>query len=287
MLGKLFKHDMRQISKVVLPFMVFVFGTTILGTAALKFAREAGHNLDEGVVRNLFTISLYLIFGFSVFALFAYSVLSVFLSVSRYYKNLFTDEGYLTFTLPVKSSTLIFSKLWSTLIWMLISMAVVVVCVLIYVTFGGAPIGTVINAGFYEALGEIVWPGLKKFFAELDVSNTLMAIEIIALEFVAIVYSVLSLFLAITIGSILAKKHKILASIGIYYLINTVTSTATTVFLTILMFGAAGIHNLYTDQSANAFVHLFLTSMLLIYTIIMVAEFLITNHLLKKKLNLQ
>lgn len=287
MLGKLFKHDMRQLSKVMLPFMVFVFGTTILGTAALKFARETSYRFNDSIIQTLFSISLYFIFGFSVFALFAYAVLSVFLSVSRYYKNLFTDEGYLTFTLPVNSSSLILSKLFSTLIWTLISVVVVIACIILYITFGGAPIGNVINTEFYKTLGEIVWSGLKWFFSELHASYTFMAAEIVVLEFVAMVYGILSLFLSITIGSIIAKKHKILASIGIYYLINTSVSTGTTIVITLLSFGTFGLHHVYADQAADTFVHIFFTCMILIYAAIMVAEFLITNHLLKKKLNLQ
>lgn len=281
MLDKLFKHDMRQISKMMLPFMIFVFGTTILGTAALKLAREASYNFDDNVIRNLFSVSLYFIFGFSVFALFAYSVLAVFVSVSRYYKNLFTDEGYLTFTLPVNSSTLIFSKLWSTLIWTFVSVVVVIACVFLYITFGGAPIGKIINTDFYEILGAL-FSDLKSVFSELRVSYAFMGIEIIMLEFVAMVYGVLSLFLAITIGSIIAKKHKILASIGIYYAINSAVSTVTTIVMTILVFGTFG-----ADPAVDTAVHIFLISVLLIYSAIMVTEFFITNHLLKNKLNLQ
>lgn len=281
MLGKLFKHDMRQLSKILLPFMVFVFGTTILGSAALKVAREIGHRFDDGIVKDLFSVSFYFIFAFSVVALCAYAVLSVFLSVSRYYKNLFTDEGYLTFTLPVKSSTLVFSKLWSTLLWTLLSAVVVIACIFLYVTFGGAPIGKVIHAEFYRALGEVVWPGLKWFFSELNASYAFMALEGIALEFVAMVYVILSLFLAITIGSIVAKKHKILASIGFYYAINTAVSTATTIVMMILAFGMIGM------QAADTVIHVFLISMFFIYAAIMVTEFLLIHHLLTKKLNLQ
>lgn len=287
MLGKLFKHDMRQIAKIMFPFMLLVFGTTILGTAALKCAREASHNFHAGLISGLFNVSLYLLFAFSVFALLAYAVLAVFLPVSRYYKHLFTDEGYLTFTLPVKTSTLIFSKLWAALIWTVVSIVVVLVCILLYVTFGGAPIGKVVNTGFYEALKTVVWPGLKLFFTEIDASSKWMVVEFIASELVAIVYGILLMFLAITIGSIIAKKHKILASIGIYYLINTAISTATTIMIMVLSFGTVSMFEPYADQSADPFVHVMLIGMLFLHTGIMIAEFLVTNHLLKKKLNLQ
>ena len=275
---------MRQISKVMLPFMILIFGTTILGTAALKFGREVSYSVDDYAIRNILNSSLYLIFGFSVFALFAYAVLAIFISISRYYKNFFSDEGYLTFTLPVKSSTLIFSKLWATLLWTLISGAVVAVCILIYVTFGGAPIGKVINVEFYETLGEAMRLILKGLFTELDISDAFILAEAVVLGFISMVYGMLSLFLAITIGSIVAKKHKILASIGFYYLIHTAISTVTMVFMTIISFNTV---NISTYASYELVLHLYLIGMIFIYTVITVAEFLITDYLLKNKLNLQ
>ena len=282
MLGKLFKHDMRQISKIMLPFMILIFGTTILGAVALKFGREISYSLNDNIIRNTVNSSLYTIFGFSVFALCAYAVLAILLSVSRYYKNFFSDEGYLTFTLPVKSSTLIFSKLWATLIWSLISAAVVTVCILIYVTFGGAPIGKAINVNFWVSLKDFLQDFLRWIFSGINASDAFILIEFGALGIVSMVYGILSLFLAITIGSIVAKKHKILASIGFYYLINTGISTAIMIFTTVLSFMASNMYGL-----VDFIVHSYLISMLLVYAIVMVAEFLIIDYLLKKKLNLQ
>ena len=97
------------------------------------------------------------------------------------------------------------------------------------------------------------------------------------------------MFLAITIGSIVAKKHKILASIGIYYLINTVISTATTIIMMLLSFGTISMFDSYSayDVYTDTFSHVIILSVFFLYAAIMVAEFLIINHLLKRKLNLQ
>ena len=278
---------MSQISNIMLPFMLLVLGTTTLGTAALKFAREISYSFSDNPLKNMLDTSLYTIFGFSLFALFAYSVLSLFLSISRYYKNFFTDEGYLTFTLPVKSHTLIFSKLWSTILWLFISVVVVIACVFIYITFGGAPLGKLFNLAFYEELGELIRVVLKTFFTELTVSSAFFVIEGIVLVFVEVLYAILSLFLAITLGSIIAKKHKILASIGMYYLINMVTSTATTVLMTGFLLGPIGVNYDFSTSSLTSYIHILLISTALIYAVIMVIEFLLINNFIKKKLNLQ
>lgn len=46
-------------------------------------------------------------------------VLTLIMVVKRFDSNLLGDEGYLMFTLPVKSSSIIFSKLLTSLIWVL------------------------------------------------------------------------------------------------------------------------------------------------------------------------
>lgn len=279
MLGKLFKHDMRQISKIMLPFMILVFGTTILGTAALKFAGEIYYYFEDNIIRNLLGSSLYLIFGFSVAALFAYMVLDIILAVSRYYKNFFSDEGYLTFTLPVKSSTLIFSKLWATFSWSIISAVVAIACILIYLTFGAAPVGKAINVVFWQWLKDVL-VSLIRFFSDFNVSEAFIVVEAVALGLVSAIQGILALFLPITIGSIIAQKHKILASIGFYFLIHIAVSIVTTIVTTFIL--AVNLHD-----SADFFIHIYFISRIFVYATVMVTEFLITNYLIKKKLNLQ
>ena len=104
MLGKLFKYDMKQISRIMLPLVLLTFGTTLFGTAALKTVNEVVVPLESGVAQNVLLSSLYMVFGISVFVLCAFAVMAILFTVARFYKNLFTDEGYLTFTLPVTLS---------------------------------------------------------------------------------------------------------------------------------------------------------------------------------------
>ena len=104
MLGKLFKYDMKQISRIMLPLVLLTFGTTLFGTAALKTVNEVVVPMESGVAQNVLLSSLYMVFGISVFVLCAFAVMAILFTVARFYKNLFTDEGYLTFTLPVTLS---------------------------------------------------------------------------------------------------------------------------------------------------------------------------------------
>ncbi len=69
MLGKLFKYDMKQISRIMLPLVLLTFGTTLFGTAALKTVNEVVVPMESGVAQNVLLSSLYMVFGISVFVL--------------------------------------------------------------------------------------------------------------------------------------------------------------------------------------------------------------------------
>lgn len=94
MLGKLFKYDMKQISRIMLPLVLLTFGTTLFGTAALKTVNEVVVPMESGVAQNVLLSSLYMVFGISVFVLCAFAVMAILFTVARFYKNLFTDEGF-------------------------------------------------------------------------------------------------------------------------------------------------------------------------------------------------
>lgn len=95
---------------------------------------------------------------------------------------------------------------------------------------------------------------------------------------------ILVLFLAITIGSIIAKRHKILASIGFYYIIsNIISAISTTAFFIyfVLIFDDA-----ITSALANASVHIFIIFIILFYAAVTTVEYLLCHHFIKNKLNL-
>lgn len=61
----------------------------------------------------------------------AYIILSISTPTKRFRDNFFTDEAYLTFTLPVKRSTLVFSKFLSALIWLIASLVILLISLII------------------------------------------------------------------------------------------------------------------------------------------------------------
>ena len=68
--------------------------------------------------------------------IFAIAVLCFVSTVQRFYKNLLGREGYLMHTLPVTETQLILSKLLTSMVWVLCSGLVGVVCITVMVAVG-------------------------------------------------------------------------------------------------------------------------------------------------------
>lgn len=106
MLGKLIKHEFKATSRLI-PFIylaVFVFGmTTFIG---FMMKEET-----VGVISYLLT----LLAGVT-----AYIATLVGIAI-RFYKSMFSQEGYLTQTLPVTSGKLLLSKAITAFIWLVAS----------------------------------------------------------------------------------------------------------------------------------------------------------------------
>jgi hypothetical protein len=99
MLGKLIKHEWKAVGKILAIVHLALILMAIVGKIMLSIQvlSEAG----------LLWRMLLLIYVFSVIAVGVGT--HIYLAI-RFYKNMYTDEGYLSFTLPVKSWQHIFFK---------------------------------------------------------------------------------------------------------------------------------------------------------------------------------
>ena len=90
--------------------------------------------------------------------IFAIAVLCFVSTVQRFYKNLLGREGYLMHTLPVTETQLILSKLITSMVWVLCSGLVGIVCITGMVCIG------VLDA---EVLGTVNWDSWKQLWGML------------------------------------------------------------------------------------------------------------------------
>ena len=113
MLSKLIKHEFRATARIMLPVFGALAALALL--ANLSMRGLTGGFKDMTILRMIF-ILIVIFFGIGIVVT---AVMAIVIMVSRFYRNLLKDEGYLMFTLPVSVHELIWSKLIVSTAWFL------------------------------------------------------------------------------------------------------------------------------------------------------------------------
>lgn len=121
MLGKVLKYDIKASAKMFLPLYIGVLIITALAKISVEFIMETD-NLLLSILSGT-SVALYIV------TLFGLMLMTAIFLIMRFYKNFITDEAYLTFTLPVKTSTLIISKQINGIIWNLLTVVVLIAAI--------------------------------------------------------------------------------------------------------------------------------------------------------------
>ena len=124
MLGKLIKYEFKATYSIHLLMCAIVLGMSVIcGLFSLIPTDQIVDDITHaGTVFSVMLQSLLqMLLGLMMSGI---TVTTLVLIAVRFYKNLLGDEGYLMFTLPVKSWQLITSKLLTSLVWMVGSVLV-------------------------------------------------------------------------------------------------------------------------------------------------------------------
>ena len=288
MLSKLIKYDFRALSRVLWPTMAAVAGASLIAALSFRFSERTYADSASGLVTVLSGILALIM----VLAIIAACLLVVFLICAHFYRNLMTDEGYLTFTLPVKTSEILWSKLITAMFWTLISTVVVSLCVLMFA--GVSALGSKNGMQILSDLAD----GIRQLFGAFGAKSALLTVEFILLALAGMAYSILHIYLALVIGGVVSHKHKILAGIGFYFVISIIVSVITSIaqyyFGGSLIAGMSTFGSVWRIQSdvemANSLVRAaqpYYWFNLVFLLAMDTACFLLSKYFLEKKLNLE
>lgn len=210
MLKKLLRYDFKSVLRFWWIAAVSTLGLAVIGGWSLSiFENQKEFPEMLYVVATLAAIV-------AVLGGVAFAIMTIILLFSRFYKNFFTDEGYLTFTLPVKRSSLLNSKLIVSVLAVLATGLVIIIDILI--AFCIAYYKEVFTIEFWKVVAEAI----KEFFEMYGVYGVISILEYIVSAVLTVVISVLFAMCCITIASIIAKKAKVITAIVIYYVANSI-----------------------------------------------------------------
>ena len=289
MLKKLMKHDFRALSRTLFPLQIGVLGgglvATLLTALTIRLGENASGSGGSALLRQLImgiSASASVLIGIGIMAS---ALITLLLICYHFYRSFLGDEGYLTFTLPVSTSKLIWSKLLTGMLWTLINAVVVMVTLLIFSVFGTTT-NSIANMEVLQAF--------RMFFTDIlpqasqYVNVPLMSVEIVVIGILGLASQMLEIYFAIVIGGQVAKKHRILAAIGMYLLINMGVGMISTAFMSIVTLGeGVASLTLNTVQEVSAFMTSFFGWYGVLFAGLAVGFFFLIRSIFKKNLNLQ
>lgn len=216
MLGKLIKHEWKNTYKVSGLILIFVAAFTLLGCISLRMPL-----IHSAMSDTNYSSAFSILDAMGIMSLILYMLtlmgatygIMIYLGV-HFYKSMYTDEGYLTHTLPVSTHQLLISKILVSGIWMMIVMVAIFVSV---VALGYAFLCMYLPATPAEItkeLGELIVRVMEELPGEYGMGLAHVLITFTLLILVSPFSSIIMLFGAITIGQLFTKYRAMMAIVS-------------------------------------------------------------------------
>lgn len=279
MLGKLLKHEFKATARLFIPIFIMVTAISV----AVRFLVDILYDINNGGTQagEIFSMIIAFIFGAAlVIGMICLILSGPAVSLYRFYKNVYTDEGYLTNTLPVKPVSILASKLITGIVWTIVSGAIVVLCFLILASSSKIILffadDNIYESAYYNALFDFI----------LD--NIWFIISFMIFGLISVTMSISSVYVSVSIGN-LANRHKVLISIAVYFFLTIVLGMAIGIILVIAGTNFFDTTNLFEDTETFKLSGEY-TVMIWVYStvlfIISLIELFVTHLIMKHKLNL-
>lgn len=207
-------------------------------------------------------------------------ILSMVLIFLRFYRNFFSDEGYLTFTLPVHRHTLLNSKIISGMLLYLAT--TVVIGAGLFITAAIAEYEYIFSTEFLKDIQQFFVNGVE----HMGIYFFLYILEVLLLIVLSYGIFLMLLYTCITFGSVIAKRGKVIASIGIFYGSCNVLTLITFLSLILCIPNIDyWMRNLTTEES-YPIIALILLAIILLEGLLCSFMYTLQYRMLKRKLNL-
>ena len=275
MLRKLYKYDLKSVSLLLVILHAVLLVYTVIGRIGIFIAERAQAFVSPEASRLWGIAGAFYIVGFILFILAIVIATVVYLAV-RIQKNLFSDEGYLTHTLPVKPTQILWSKVFVIWTWSVIDFICVAISIFTLITYKdtlpeilkgvSTLFGTLFGSfGFTNWLEEVMTllAGLTQYFG---------------------FYPMLLLF-AMCLGN-LFKSHKVMGTILSFFGLNIILGFLNTMITFFIPGLSPFMQTNLTQDNLSVY-----SSRLMIFTLVWNVLFSIiffvgSQYILTKKLNL-
>lgn len=277
MLCKTLKHDFISTGRIMGVIYAIVAGLA----AATLISHYAKSSTEMSVAEALGVIVLLLI----SLCLFILTAVVIFMD---FHKTLYAEQGYLTFTLPVKSWMILLSKILVSTTWFVLALAAL---------FGSLWVSAVVMKE--EILGENydMLMGLLSQISNINISSLILSVVIrVILYFIQFSFFTITLFFTSTLANTrLLQKRSVLWTILLFIpisLIATQIANAINNLIVFTLFFVDGGVKLVTDNTeyldliskGNSPIDI---ASIFVYIILSAGIFYATHYIMSKKVNIR
>lgn len=277
---KLLKHEWKHSFPVLAVLSLLVLGLGCLAAADLQILVQYGDVLSaENSPYTMVLFGLITLLVFLLLSMLFYVWSSQLLLKFRFYKRKFTLEGYMLFTAPAGPHAIFLSALVNMAFWFIVSVAAVAGAIYIALAYG-------LSAENWASTRLMEWVPMalragQELYARITGSQDLVPYLWVWLAVGALYHMILPMS-AIVIGASVARKHKLLAAFGMYWLIALLLGAANIMLGSLIVLDAL---TLSVDMTA-----IMLKRLMLMQTAIRAAVILggyaLSTYLLRRKLRL-
>lgn len=280
MLGKLLKYEFKGLRMPLLVMLIILASTTLMTCVIiLTINPEYSRNMEwYSVLALMLSVMLY------YFGIIGCSLGITICIVVRFYKTCYTDQGYLTHTLPVPARTVLNAKILAAVTANL-SMILAIVLSLVFIL---SAVMHVVSIALHEEYD--LWGMISEIFREfndtLGISIGLYAVYMLVYFIIATIAGTIILFGCVSLGQLYAK-HRIIGAFLAYFAVQFVLQ----------MLGYAAYTPMYTrmmfDKSFQENPSMFSVmsptlNLILLFTVLTAAALYFVNlHMMTKRLNLE
>lgn len=256
MVKKLMKHELFSIFRVLLIPIIVIIALAIL--CRISLLSPINNSAEIGVVTLLLT--------FYTLGIIVVYIFSFFFCVGRFYKSLFTGEGYMTMSLPVTSDQLILTKILSAIIAMF---TISIVCALSGCVFLLGTDQTILDViyNIFSVIGNL----LGVIWGE----EPMLIVEAVILVIVSIPKGLLIFYFVLAIAQLCTTKNR--------------TGIAVAIYIGIMF--AWGILSQFTYDpillaASEVSMHLYFWIEIIFNLVVEVVCYIVVRYILKNKINL-
>ena len=248
MLGKLMKYEWKNIWKAGTLMLLGMLVVTVIGCVVLRMPGGVVTGLldnnDINATQSWFVLSSFVatLILYVIMLLASTWGMLIFLGI-RFYRSMYTDEGYLSHTLPVTANQLFLSKVLVSGVWYLfitIGIGISVVALIVSLMTGLLNIGelssvlTQYNGNIWEFMADAFYELGRTYEEEMGINLSHYVFTLLLTYVAGPFITMVTLFGALTIGQ-LSSKHKgfmgILAYAGLTILSSIIGSTVQSAFM--------------------------------------------------------